>query len=56
MKMLIFATLAKEKLNTESTKGSSLVAVRHTIEQLSRQWVYPWVVYEQFKHYQLYKT
>jgi hypothetical protein len=41
MKMSIFASLAKAKLNTESIKGSNLVAVRHTIDHFSRQWPYP---------------
>jgi hypothetical protein len=32
MKMSIFASLAKVKLNTGSIKGSNLVAVRHMIK------------------------
>jgi hypothetical protein len=35
MKTSIFATLAKAKLNIESTIGSNLMAVRHMIDQLS---------------------
>jgi hypothetical protein len=33
-KMSVFATLAKGRLNTESIKGSKLVAVRHRIDQI----------------------
>jgi hypothetical protein len=47
MKMSIFATSAKVRLNIESVKGSSFVVVRHMIDQLSRLWFYPWAVYEQ---------
>jgi len=46
MKMPVFTTLAKARLSIESIKGSSLVAVRHTISQLYRLWLYPWAVYE----------
>jgi len=46
VKMPIFRALAKAKLDIESTKGSYLVAVRITIYQLSRQWLYPSAVYE----------
>jgi hypothetical protein len=41
MKMSTFVTLAKAKLDTEGIKGLELVAVRHTIGQFSRQWIYP---------------
>jgi hypothetical protein len=53
--MPIFVTLAKAKLDTEITKGSNFVFVRHIIEQLSRQWLYPWVISE-LQHNLLYKT
>jgi len=43
----MFATLDKERLNVERIKSSILVAVRHTMDQLSRLWIYPWAVYEQ---------
>jgi len=46
MKMSIIASLAKAKLDTENIEGSNLVAVRHTIDHLSRQWLYPLAVYE----------
>jgi hypothetical protein len=36
MKMLMFATLAKAKLNTESIKGPNLVTVRHMTVQTSK--------------------
>jgi hypothetical protein len=39
MKMLIFASLAKAKLNTESIKGSNLVAVRHMINHLNSRYI-----------------
>jgi hypothetical protein len=55
MKMSIFATLAKAKLDVESIKGSSLVAVSHTIEQLSRLG-YILEQYMNIKHNVLYKT
>jgi len=42
MKMSISASLAKARLNEESINGSSLVVVGHTIDQLSRVWLYPW--------------
>jgi hypothetical protein len=32
MKMLVFTALAKMRLDMESIKGSSLVAVRHMID------------------------
>jgi hypothetical protein len=35
------------RLDIEIIKGSSLVAVRHKIDQFSRLWIYPWAVYEQ---------
>jgi len=41
MKMSIFATLAKARLKMGSTKGSDLVAVRHTLDEMSRQWLHP---------------
>jgi len=47
MKMSIFAILTKARLNTESIRDSNLVAVRHTIDQLSGLWLYSWAVYEQ---------
>jgi hypothetical protein len=36
----MLATLAKAKLNKEHTKGSSLVAVRHTIIQMPKLLLY----------------
>jgi hypothetical protein len=39
MKISIFATLAKAKLDMEGMKGSDLVAVRRTVDQLSKQWL-----------------
>jgi hypothetical protein len=47
MKISIFASLVKARLNSLSIKGSNLVVVRHRIDQLSRQWIYPWAVCEQ---------
>jgi hypothetical protein len=41
MKMQMFATLAKAKLNTENIKGSNFVAVRHTTGQVSKLLLYP---------------
>jgi len=41
------ATLAKAMLNTEIIEGSNLVEVRHTINQLSRLWLYACAVCEQ---------
>jgi hypothetical protein len=55
MKMSILTTLAKARLDIQSMKCSDLVAVRHTIDQVSRQWSYPWVVYE-LQHNLPYKT
>jgi len=46
MKMSIFTTLVKAKLDIESIKGSNFMVVRHTISLLSRLWLYPWAVYE----------
>jgi hypothetical protein len=40
MKKPLFGTLAKARFSTESIKGLILVAVRHTIGQLSRLWLY----------------
>jgi len=37
----MFLTLAKAKLNTENTKGSNLVAVKHTTVQVSKLLLYP---------------
>jgi hypothetical protein len=39
--------LATARLDIESTKGSSFMAVRHMLEQLSRLWLYPWAGCEQ---------
>jgi len=36
--MSIFATLVKARLNKESINGSSLVAIRYTIDQISKLW------------------
>jgi hypothetical protein len=41
MKMSIFTTLAKAKLDIEGVKGSNLVAVRLTIDELARLRLYP---------------
>jgi len=53
--MSILATLAKAKLDIETIKRSNLVAVKHTVDQLSRQWSYPWAISE-LQHSLLYKT
>jgi len=41
MKMSIFASLAKAKLDIETIHGSNFVALRHPIDLLFRQWLSP---------------
>jgi hypothetical protein len=53
MKMKIFVTLAKARLNIKSLKGSSLVVVRYKIDQVSRLWGGQYV---SNKHNLLYKN
>jgi len=47
MKMSVFATLAKARLNIVSIQVSYLVAVRHMFDHLSRLLLYSWALYEQ---------
>jgi hypothetical protein len=54
MKMPIFAILSKARLDTQSIKGSSLVAVRQTINFLDSGYILQ--QYMNVKHKLLYKT
>jgi hypothetical protein len=56
MKMYMFATLAKARLNIKSMKISSLVADRHMTDQLSGLCGYILGQYMNIKHSLLYKT
>jgi hypothetical protein len=54
--MSIFTIQAKAKLNTETIKGSNLVAVRHTIDQVSTDGGYILEQYMNIKHNLLHRT
>jgi len=40
------AALAKARINVDSTKGSNFGGTQITTDQMSRLWLYPWVVYK----------
>jgi hypothetical protein len=56
MKISLFPSLTKEKLDIESIKSSNLVAVRHTIDQLPRGSGSFLEQYMNIQHNLLYKT